>query len=215
MNGKFLTVKQAREMLGVTAPTLKKWSEQGKITAVKVPSGVRRYRLEDIQHILGCNEVNEEKKQVIYCRVSSQKQSDDLERQINFCKQQYPDHSVVTDIASGLNWKRKGLQAILEQAIKGTVSEVVVAHRDRLCRFGFELLEWLFKVCNVKLHVLQSDTGKSSDSELTDDILSIIHVYSCRNMGRRRYQSKKSKTEPDTESTENAEEVDGNNEVCL
>ena len=78
----------------------------------------------------------------------------------------------------------------------GNVSEVVVAHRDRLCRFAFELIEFILSKNGVKLIVLNSDSPESSiDKELSDDILSIIHVYSCRQMGRRRYANKPKSTD--------------------
>jgi putative resolvase len=206
----FVTVKKARKLLDITTPTLRKWSNQGKITAITAPSGMRRYNLQDIYNILGRDKVNENKEKILYCRVSSRKQSDDLERQVNFLRSLYPNHTVVTDIGSGLNWKRKGLQTILEQALSRNISELVVAHKDRLCRFGFELLDWLFKKCGVQLLVLESPTDQSSDTELAKDILSILHVYSCRTMGKRRYQSKKDKTETDTEPETDPEEVGRN-----
>ena len=73
------------------------------------------------------------KKKIAYCRVSSKKQADDLERQKNFFTTKFPDYELVTDIGSGINWKRKGLKTILESAMSGDISELVVAHRDRLC----------------------------------------------------------------------------------
>ena len=101
--------------------------------------------------------------------------------------QEYPDHELITDIGSGINWKRKGLKKILEQTMLGNVEQVVVAHRDRLCRFAFELIEFIFESNNVKLLIIDTKVGESVNNELVDDILSIIHVYSCRAMGKRRY----------------------------
>jgi predicted site-specific integrase-resolvase len=107
---------------------------------------------------------------------------------------------VVEDTGSGINWKRKGLKTILGQSMSGDIEEVVVAHRDRLCRFGFELIEWILESNGVKLTVLDRENSKSPDEELTDDILSIIHVYSCRKMGQRRYKVSENKTLPECES---------------
>jgi predicted site-specific integrase-resolvase len=125
---------------------------------------------------------------------------DDLERQKAFFRSKFPDHDLVADIGSGINWKRKGLKTLLEQSMQGKISQVVVAHRDRLCRFAFELLESIFKINGVELLVLDEETHQSSQSELADDILSIIHIYSCRAMGKRRYDSKKNKDLSDTRS---------------
>jgi putative resolvase len=191
----YVSTKEARKILGVTTQTLINWSKTGKIGIVKSPSDTRLYSKQDIYNIVGSNKVIKEKLKICYCRVSSRKQMDDLERQQDFFRSKYPNHHLVTDIGSGINWKRKGLQTVLEQSMSGTVSEVVVAHRDRLCRFAFELIEFILTKNNVKLIVLDDDTSKSKDSELSDDILSIIHIYSCRNMGRRRYSNQIKKTE--------------------
>ena len=103
-----------------------------------------------------------QKKKIAYCRVSSQKQHDDLERQKDFFRHKYPDHFIITDIASGINWKRKGLQTILEQSMQGDISEIVVTHKDRLCRFGFELLEWIFQKYKVKVIILDINQNQKN-----------------------------------------------------
>ena len=95
---------------------------------------------------------------------------------------------MVSDIGSGINWKRKGLQTILERSMRGDIKEVVVAHRDRLCRFGYELIEFILDKSGVKLVVHNEENAKSESQELAEDIMSIVHVYSCRQMGKRRYQ---------------------------
>jgi predicted site-specific integrase-resolvase len=140
---------------------------------------------------------------------------DDLERQKDFFRREYPDYELVTDVGSGLNWKRKGLKTILEQSMLGNIERVVVAHRDRLCRFAFELIEFIFESNNVKLLVLDTEAGESGNDELTSDILSIIHVYSCRAIGKRRYTSQKNKNISKQETNSEDEELDGNNEVCI
>lgn len=209
-NERFISTKETRKMLGVTTKTLVNWSNTGKINTIKSPSGTRLYSFKDIQNILGSNHPIEPKRKIAYCRVSSQKQKDDLERQRDFFRLEFPDFIVVEDIASGINWKRKGLKTILEQAMSGSIQEVVVAHRDRLCRFGFELIEWIFEINGVKLTVLNRENSKSPDEDLTDDILSIVHVYSCRRMGRRRYTVSKDKSIPECETEEDVETMDRN-----
>jgi len=192
-NERFISTKETRKLLGVTHKTLVNWDKKGKINTIKSPSGIRMYSFKDVQNILGCDVDIKEKKKIAYCRVSSQKQKDDLERQKDFFRHHYPDYIVVEDVGSGINWKRKGLRTILELSMSGDVSSIVVAHRDRLCRFGFELFQWIFERNEVELIVLDRENHKSPDEELTDDILSIIHVYSCRRMGGRRYQIKEDK----------------------
>lgn len=192
----YISTKTARKILGVTTPTLSTWAKKGKVGFVVSPSGKKLYSKKDIFSIAGRDPVEEKKKKVCYCRVSSKKQMDDLGRQVHFLNKQFPDHEMVTDVGSGINWKRKGLQTILEQSMRGEISEVVVAHRDRLCRFGFELIEFILNKSGTELHVLDEDSEKSPDRDLAEDLVSIIHVYSCRNMGRPRYKNKGKTTEP-------------------
>lgn len=182
----YLSTKETRKILNVTTATLINWDNSGKIRTIKSPSGKRLYSKKDICSIVGNDKIIPEKEKVCYCRVSSKKQIDDLGRQREFLESRYPNHTIITDVGSGINWKRKGLRTILERSMSGEIKEVVVAHSDRLCRFAFELIEWILKRNNVELIILDKDDCKSKDTELSDDILSIIHVYSCRNMGRRR-----------------------------
>lgn len=197
MENEFITTKETAKLLQVTPKTLRIWDKEGKIRTIRTPSNIRRYNLEDVQNIINYNNSSETKEKICYARVSSRKQIDDLKRQEDFFRLKYPTYSVVTDVGSGINWKRKGLKTILDKTMHGDISEVVVAHRDRLCRFAFELLEWIFQRNGVKLVVLDEKKGHSTDQELADDILSIIHVYSCRKMGKRRYTDKESKTIPE------------------
>jgi len=185
-----VTNKKATELLQITPKTLRIWDKEGKIRTFRTPSGQRRYNLTDIQNIMGRNPSHDQKEKICYSRVSSSKQVDDLTRQTAFFQSKFPNHIMVTDVGSGINWKRKGFKTILDKAMHHTISEVVVAHRDRLCRFAFELLEWIFHQNGVKLVVLDQENEQSTEQELSDDILSIIHIYSCRKMGKRRYKNK-------------------------
>ena len=203
----YITTKKTVELLQITPKTLRIWDKENKIRTIRTPSGIRRYNLKDIQNILSCStppkeQGKENKQKVCYARVSSQKQMDDLNRQKDFFRSQFPNHLLVTDVASGINWKRKGLQTLLEQSMSGNISEIVVAHRDRLCRFAFELLEWIFKKNGVKLLVLNGNNEQSEDQELADDVLSIIHIYSCRKNGKRRYKKGKENTSLSNPGTE-------------
>lgn len=213
----YVPTKTARKMLGVTTQTLRNWDSSGKLDTKRAPSGVRLYSLKDIKDILGCNHPLTQKEKIAYCRVSSKKQLDDLERQKDFFRREYPNHTLVTDVGSGINWKRKGLQALLERSMSGDISEIVVAHRDRLCRFAFELIEGILQRQGVKLIVLDREEGESESKELADDILSIIHVYSCRQMGRRRYGNKNKEGQILSFSIpeEDNQGVDWNKPVCL
>ena len=208
-HSEFITGKKIRSLFQVSSTTLHRWHTQNKIRVITTPMGHRRYCLQDIQTIISGDSPPIDKKQICYCRVSSSKQMDDLERQKAFFRSKFPDHNLVADIGSGINWKRKGLKTILEQSMQGKISQIVVAHRDRLCRFAFELLESIFKINGVELLVLDEETHQSSQSELANDILSIIHIYSCRAMGKRRYDSKKDKDLSNTKSKKVIQTMDG------
>lgn len=215
MNDEYITTKEATKILQITAKTLHIWDKEGKIRTIRTPSNIRRYNNIDVQNIIGCNKSTVEKEKICYARVSSRKQIDDLKRQKDFFRQKYPTYNLVTDVGSGINWKRKGLKTLLDRSMQGNISEIVVAHRDRLCRFAFELLEWIFERNGVKLVVLDEEKDHSTDKELTDDILSIIHIYSCRKMGRRRYKNKKNKIISGSGTKETDETMDGYEKICL
>lgn len=211
----YITTGEARHILNVTTQTLRLWASKNQVRTIRTPSNQRRYHKQDIYNIAGRDYDHEKKTKILYARVSSKKQMDDLQRQTDFLQSKFPYHSVVTDVGSGINWKRKGLETILDKAFKGNLQELVVAHKDRLCRFAFELLENIFRRCNVKLIVLNSEDNKSSEQELAEDLLAIVHVYACRNMGRRRYKSKENKIVSKQSTTMQTETVDGDNEECV
>ena len=130
---------------------------------------------------------------------------DNLSRQIEFVKSKhlgYASYEFISDIASGINFKRKGLSTILDACLQGNVGEIVVAHRDRLCRFGFDLLKLIVEKQGGKITVINDDIHKSTEQELSEDLLSIIHIYSCRQMGKRSY---KIKCDKDTKSSSSNE----------
>jgi predicted site-specific integrase-resolvase len=179
----YIVCRKAAKILGVHPNTLRKWADAGKIKHIRSASGQRRY---DVDDFLG---KQKESKTICYCRVSSYKQKDDLQRQIEFMRRKYPNATIVKDIGSGINFKRKGLFSILESAINGNKFEVVVAYRDRLARFGIDLIRWIIEQSGGKLVVL-NQINLSPEAELTQDLLTILHVFSCRMHGLRSYKNK-------------------------
>jgi excisionase family DNA binding protein len=182
-----LSVGQASKKFGVHEQTIRVWVEQGKLNAFKTPSGQRRIIIS--KEATKAKEYPKEQYKAIYCRVSSGKQKDDLKRQTEFMQQRYKGYKVFQDIGSGINFKRKALLSLLDDTLNGLVEEVVVSSRDRLCRFAFELFEWIFERQGTKLTIINS-VDNSPESELSDDVLSIIQVFCCRRNGKRRYTSK-------------------------
>lgn len=194
----FVKSKEASQITGINEQTLRKNADKGLITSYKTFSGQRMYNklsLENFtgQHRTSGNEL-EQRKSYVYCRVSSRNQLDDLERQCSSMRSMFPSHDLVKDCGSGLNWKRKGLRTILEHTMSGNVKEIVVAHKDRLCRFGFELIEFICNRNNTKLVVLDNLECKSREQELAEDLMAIVTVFSCRQHGRRKYRKQSSDT---------------------
>lgn len=121
--------------------------------------------------------------------MSSRKQKDDLTRQIEYLKSIYPNEEVITDVGSGLNFKRQGIRSILERIMHGEKLRVAVAHRDRLCRFGSDIFEYILSSNGGELVVL-NDKSSSPEKELTDDLLAIITVFAARSHGLGKYKTK-------------------------
>jgi excisionase family DNA binding protein len=186
MNEKLYTPKELAKLFGVTTQTLQDWERNGKIKAVRTEGGHRRYIYAGATTHCGDDEP---KKKYIYARVSSLKQHEDLQRQTVALQTIYPNFEVIQDIGSGINFKRRGLITLLDQVIGGNVSHVVVAHRDRLTRFGFELFQYLFSRFNVSIEVLSDDDVQEPITELAKDLLSIVTVFTARYYGSRSYKT--------------------------
>ena len=193
---------QLADKLKVSNETLRLWSEQGKIKAIKTASGHRRY-------IYNEEDNNNEKQRlkIIYARVSSKKQEDDLKRQITFLQKRYPKYKIISDIGSGINFNRKGFNKILEAIVTGTVDEIVVAHKDRLCRFGYEIVENICKYFATTITIVEDNVNKSETDELAEDLLSIITVFTARFYGQRKYKTKKTKNKEQKEPRESTRKL--------
>ena len=202
----WLRSKQACKFFGVCPTTLRRWADCGEIDYRRTNGNQRVYRIRD-EREEGVNAP--EKNHYLYVRVSSSKQKDDLERQICYLQNKFPNHTVIKDIGSGLNYKRKGLLRLLALSNKGLVKSVTVASKDRLCRFGFELIEWMLKENGSEIVVLDK-VDKTPEQEFTEDILAILQVFSCRWNGKRKYsiKNKKGETEIKFSSTKELDEME-------
>lgn len=200
----YVTTRQAKSILQVSEATLRSWADNGLCPSIRSPGGKRMYNvfafIRDRTTSADSGRPAELRKHFCYCRVSSSNQKDDLSRQVLYMQSRFPEHTVITDIGSGINFKRKGLRQLLELASKGLVGQVVVAYRDRLCRFAFELVEWVLRLHGVELLVLNETLdagsesgGSTSTSELAEDLLAIINVFNCRVNGRRKYSNQAGK----------------------
>jgi excisionase family DNA binding protein len=190
--------KQAAEILGVHQRTLYLWEKKGLIEAIRTPGNKRLYNVNKFLEDNKCKENicnnlddldKEDKLNIAYIRVSSQNQKDDLERQKQLMVHKYPNHIIIEDIGSGLNLNKRGIRKIIHLAIEGKVNELVVAHRDRLTRFGFELIEEIInKYSKGKIIILSEPEKLEPEEEIVKDIMSIMNVYVAKINGLRKYK---------------------------
>ena len=212
----YISIDEASKITGLSIQTIRKLGDKKQIKCFKTPSGHRRFNKQDLEKFCDPDSFNEKdsentKINYIYTRVSSKKQLDDLSRQVEYIQKRKPEYSsytTISDIASGINFKRKGLQTILDSCIQGVIGEVIIAHRDRLSRFGFDLVKIIIEKAGGTITILDDEKNKSSEQELAEDLLSIIHIYSCRQMGKRSYKIKQSKSIENQNETDEPTEED-------
>lgn len=189
---KFVTRKEVLKILKIHYHTLYSMVKRGEIETLEI--GKRNlYNLDKFLRDKGVT--NKKKQKICYCRVSSNKQKEDLERQINFMKEKYPDYEIIKDIGSGLNFKRRGLNKIIEIAINGELEELLITYKDRLCRIGFELIENIIKkYSNGKITIVNKSEEETPTEEVTKDIISIMNIYVAKINGLRKYKTDIKKT---------------------
>lgn len=196
---KFVSGKEASKILGVHERTLYLWDKAKKIETIRTPGNKRLYNINKYinDHIpTEKNNINidelehlNEKIKIIYVRVSSLSQKDDLLRQKEYMTNKFPNHILIEDIGSGLNFNRKGLRKIIKLAISGQIEELVVAYKDRLTRFGFELIEDLIKeYSNGRILVLNQNKKIEPEEELIKDMLQIMNIFVAKMNGLRKYK---------------------------
>ena len=184
---KFVKPNEAANTLGVCLRTLRRWEADGKINTIKTPSGQRRYDIE--KFIKEESENGGRRATVIYARVSTRPQKSDLDRQVERLSMLYPSAEVIKEVGGGLNLRRKGLVCLLGRVLQGNIGTIVVAHKDRLARFGFDLIEWLCEQLDCKIVVL-NQVSLSPHQEQVQDIVAILHSFSSRLYSIRRLENK-------------------------
>ena len=194
----YVTGRKASEILGVHQRTLYQWEKKKWIETIRTPGNKRLYNVKKyleskeikIDTIIENNININIKKNIIYGRVSSLGQKNDLERQINVLKNKYPTYELITDIGSGMNMNRKGLRKIIDFAINDNINELVIVHKDRLCRFGYDLVEDLIKkYSNGKIIIIELQEIKEPKEELVEDVLQIMNIFVARMNGMRKYKN--------------------------
>lgn len=200
MERNLVTISQAARYLGVNIMTLRRWDEEGKLKPIKTFGKHRRYDINDLEYYLyhkdddNVNVPKNPNKAICYARVSSSDQKEDLERQAKvlekYCKDNKYKYEIIKDLGSGLNYKKKGLIKLINKIINKEMDKIIITYKDRLIRFGYELIEHLCKENNVEIIILNNDE-KDKNQELVEDMLSIITVFSSRLYGSRSKKSKK------------------------
>lgn len=184
---KLYTLRDACNIMQISPLTLRKWDREGKIHCIRLQNNYRRIPESEINRILG---IQAEKSSYIYARVSSNGQKSDLDRQIEKLRSFSPESEVISDIRSGMKFNRKGFLKLLDLIEHDKVSIIYITHRDRLARFGFDLIE---KICDIHgTQIIETDGEEilSAHEELSRDLISIITSFSARLYGLRSHKMK-------------------------
>ena len=195
---KLIAIGQASKLLGVSIQTLRNWDKQGLLKPDEITKGgSRRYKLESLKNINKNIKFNTDNlKTIAYARVSSHDQKDDLIRQVQvlelYCAKAGFNYEIIQDLGSGMNYYKKGLTKLLNLILEGQVKRLVITHKDRLLRFGAELV---FAICEAKedevIIINKGDENIKFEEELAKDVLEIITVFSARLYGGRSKKNKK------------------------
>lgn len=196
---KYIGKKQALEILGISSMTLLKLEELNKIEVIKTVGGHRKYNVhkyiednkKESEPLIPLKEINnKEKLNICYVRVSTHNQKDDLEHQKQYMKSKYKNYEIIEDIGSGINFNRKGFRKIIKLGIEGKINKLVVAYKDRLTRFGYELIEDLIREYSKGEIIIENEKeDKEPEEELVDDVLQILNVYTAKMNGLRKYKN--------------------------
>jgi putative resolvase len=190
-----VSISQAAKELGVTAKTLRRWEEQGKIDVERTVGGHRRYDLAKLQGVMPRKPQPGGRITIGYARVSSHDQKDDLRRQAalieSFCAANGWTFEIIEDMGSGLNYRKRGLRQLIKRICSGEVGRLVLTHKDRLLRFGADLVFMLCEHFGTEVVIINASEETTFEGDLVSDVLEIITVFSARLYGSRSHKNKK------------------------
>lgn len=201
--------KEFAELLGVSVKTLQRWDRQGILKANRTPTNRRYYTYNQYLQFKGISKDTDTRAVVIYARVSTRNQVDDLENQVHFL-QTYANakgiivDDIIRDFGSGLNYNRKNWNQLLNKVLENKVKTILVSHKDRFVRFGFDWFEKLCNKFNVEIVVVKNEK-LSPHEELVQDIVNILHVFSCQLYGLRKYKTQIERDETIAQSVQNGD----------
>ena len=185
--------KDFAELLGVSVKTLQRWDRDGILKANRTPTDRRYYTYDQYLQFKGIQTENDIRDTVIYARVSTRNQKDDLQNQVEFLKQFCNAKGIIVnqcveDFGSGLNYNRKKWNRLLDEVMANKIKTIVISNKDRFIRFGYDWFEKFCEKFNTKIIIVNNET-LSPNEELVQDIISILHVFSFRLYGLRKYKN--------------------------
>lgn len=189
---RFIKIGKAADILGVSIQTLRRWETDGTLVSHrKSPGGTRYY---DVDKLLGVKNTDTDLT-IAYARVSSHDQKEDLVRQAkllsSYCITKGWNYEVIQDLGSGMNYQKKGLKRLLELILERKIHRLVLTHKDRLLRFGAELVFSLCEARQIEIVIINQGKETTFEEELAQDVLEIITVFSARLYGARSHKNKK------------------------
>jgi len=188
MENNFVSRQEVVNQLGIHFHTVHAMAKRGELETIQIGTR-KKYNVTKYLRDNNIKQPEEKKINICYCRVSSQKQKEDLNRQILKMHELYPDCRIISDIASGLNFKRKGLNEIIDLAITGKLNSLIIFHKDRLARFGYDMIEMILeKYSNAKIIILNKSQQKEPFEEITEDVMAIMNIYVAKINGMRKYK---------------------------
>lgn len=193
---RLVSIGEAAKHLGVSISTLRRWESEGKLVPNRTQSGHRRYDLNLLDGFKPVHSVaGVDKKTIAYARVSSRDQKNDLKRQEQvlelFCASHGWTYEIISDLGSGMNYRKKGLLKLLDMLVSGQINRLVITHKDRLLRFGAELVFSVCELKSVEVVIINQGEESSFEEDLAKDVLEIITVFSARLYGSRSKKNQK------------------------
>jgi excisionase family DNA binding protein len=190
-----VTISKAAKILGVSVATLRRWDKEGRLVSTKTEGGHRRYDISKIKpETVHRFDFAESRKTIAYARVSSKDQKNDLERQKQilelFCSKNGWSFEIVSDLGSGMNYQKKGLKKLISAILDDSVMRLVITHKDRLLRFGAELVFAICEAKGVEVIIINKGEDTTFEEDLATDVLEIITVFSARLYGSRSRKNK-------------------------
>lgn len=210
---KLYRVKEFAERIGKSTSTLRRWDREGRLKAKRSAGGHRYYDESDVRKAFGQEFPLEQKKIIVYCRVSSRSQLPDLKSQVSAMRQFCLGAGLAVDewieeIGGGMNFKRKEFLSLMERIESGEISKLIIAHKDRLVRFGFDFFLIFSQKHGCEI-VVANQEQLSPQEEMVEDLMAIVHCFSSRLYGLRNYKKKIKEAAEQHEQNEQNEQNDG------